>query len=717
MNEQLKKLNLKEKCALLSGKDIWHSAGFSEKGIKSITLHDGPHGVRIAGVENTIYPNLCLLACSFDRNAVYEIGRMIGNDCVKNNVDVLLAPGVNIKRTATGGRNFEYFSEDSFLTGELASEYVNGLQSTGTSATVKHFCCNNQENYRMSTSSQVDEEVLFNTYFVPFKKVIEKAKPDCLMTSYNLVNGERTNESDYLQRKVLREKLGFDGVIMSDWGAVTDRVKAVKGGCDLEMPGSNEESDIKLFNAVVDGEIDQDLVDESAKRMLKLINKHAKAVKKQTSFDTEEVVSDIIAECIVMLKNDDILPLKKGEKIGVYGDHAKTPLIQGGGCAMIKSGEIVSPLNLLNQLFDVVYVASDGDVSAFKGVDKVLAFVSCNSTDSEAYDRKDILINQTDSKNIELINSINENICVILQGGGVASVHEIPSKAILATYYGGQFYSQGLIKVLCGKSPSGRLAESFPMCLENSSAFLGQPNKRFTPYMEGDYVGYKYYTKKHIKTAYPFGFGLSYANIKYLDFRLFDNTIDESGVLRGEVDIQNQSEITAKEVVQIYYQNKKLLRLVYFDKVELQPYQKLTVKFEISAKEFYWFCDGEYTLFNESGKLIVAKNAEEPLCSFDVFLKGKRKTKIDESMLIEELVEMAGVKVVSKYFSKPLGCAMFSDENFVLPAENNRLSDDEFVNNTCMMMPLKNLASFGACTQADLQKIMADFQEEINKKS
>ena len=418
MKTSVKDLTLKEKCALLSGREIWHSTKIPEK-VPAITFHDGPHGVRIDGVENTLYPNLCLLGCSFDKDALYTVGKMIGNDCVKNDVDVLLAPGVNLKRTVTGGRNFEYLS-------------------TGTSATVKHFCCNNQENYRMSTSSEVDESVLFNTYFKPFKAVIENAKPDCIMSSYNLVNGERTNESDYLQRKILRGTLGFDGVIMSDWGAVVDKVAAERNGCDLEMPGGKDENDRKLAQAVENGELDESIVDASVEKMLKLIKKHVEADKKFVEYNTSEIVSDIISESIVMLKNEGVLPLVKTEKIGVYGDCAVNALIQGGGCAKIKLGELNSPLELLKEKFEVVFVPTGGDIAVLKNVDKVIAFVSGACTDSEAYDRDDIDINKVEKEDLSNIFTLNENLVVLLQSGGALDLSNLQCKALLATYYGGQ---------------------------------------------------------------------------------------------------------------------------------------------------------------------------------------------------------------------------------------------------------------------------------------
>ncbi len=708
------KLTRKEKCQLLSGKNIWNTADFPDKGVPAITLHDGPHGVRIVGVENTIYPNLCLLACSFDKNAVFTIGKMIGNDCVKNHTDVLLAPGVNLKRTVTGGRNFEYFSEDHLLSGELACAYVNGVQSTGTSTTVKHFCCNNQENYRFSTSCEVDEDVLFNTYFLPFKRVIEKAKPDCVMTSYNLVNGLRTNESEYLQRKVLREKFGFDGVIMSDWGAVVDRVKAVKGGCDLEMPGNPEKAN-ELYDALVNGEVDESIVDESVDRILKLVDKHATTNKTAVDFDTEEIVSNIVAESVVMLKNDGVLPLNKGEKIGLYGDGATLPLIQGGGCAQIKIDSLESPYSVLSKALDVVVVPTGGDLSPLKKVDKVIAFLSGGSADSEAFDRDDIEIKEQERKDLEKIRSICDSVCAVLQGGGAFNVSNLPCKALIASYYGGQYYSKGLAKVLCGKSPSGRLAETFPLKLENSPAYLGQAKKDKTEYMEGNFIGYKYYDKKRVEVAFPFGYGLSYTDFKYDNFMLENQTVKTGGKIKGRFTLENLGGVSAKEVIQIYYQNKEIKRLVYFDKIELNANEKKVVEFEIDANEFVVYKNGEYVLPNEKGVLSVSKNALDDIYSAEISLVDNAKITIDDNMLIEDLVELIGVKAVSKIFSKAIGCALFSDENYVLPAENGRLADDEFVNKSAMMMPIKNLASFSwKFTKKDLDQTLKQAQTYLD---
>lgn len=477
-------LTIEEKTKLVSGKNSWYTSEIDRLCIPQIVLHDGPHGVRIEGVNNTIYPNLCLLGCSFDTEAVYTIAEMIGNDCIDNGVDVLLAPGINLKRKATGGRNFEYFSEDSFLSGALGTAYVQGVQSTGTSATVKHFCCNNQEDYRMSSSSDVEEKVLYETYFRPFYKVIKEAKPDCIMTSYNLVNGEVTNESSYLQKDILRKEFGFKGLIMSDWGAVVDKPRAIANGMDLEMPGGNPQTNKLLAKAVKEGKISEKELDRAVSNVLKLVQKHQKR-KQARTFDKKEIVSEIIADSIVLLKNEEVLPLHKKDIIGVYGDSAKNPLIQGGGCAKILSEDVESPLTLLQNKFTVVYVPTGGALSLLKAVDKVIAFTSGKCSDSEGYDRKDIAINSIEESEINQIAQYCDKVCCVLQHGGVLQLDKLKVKAVLACYYGGEFFAEGLVKVLSGHSPSGRLAETFPLCVEHTPAYLSYADNKHTSYAEG----------------------------------------------------------------------------------------------------------------------------------------------------------------------------------------------------------------------------------------
>lgn len=704
MIEKIENLTTEEKSQLVAGTSSWYTVKIDRLEIPQIVLHDGPHGVRIEGVKNTIYPNLSLLGCSFDVDAIYTIGEMIGNDCVENGVDVLLAPGINLKRKTTGGRNFEYFSEDAFLSGSLGVAYVKGVQSTGTSATVKHFCCNNQEDYRMSSSSEVDEQVLYETYFRPFEKVVKEAKPDCIMTSYNLVNGEITNESAYLQKKVLREEWGFDGLIMSDWGAVVDKPKAIVGGMDLEMPGGNPQTNALLAKAVADETVDKKELDRAVKNVLTLVQKHQ--IEKQTKvFDKKAIVTDIIADSLVLLKNDGVLPLQDKEKIGVYGDSAKNPLIQGGGCAKILNDGVENPLSLLKDKYDVVYVPTGGDVSLLKDVKKTLVFTTGECSDSEGYDRKNIRINFVERADIEKIAQYGNKVCCIVQHGGVLQVADLPVQAILLCYYAGEFFAEGLVKVLCGHSPSGRLAETFPLKLEHTPAYLSCADKKYTCYSEGNYIGYKYYEGKQMDVAYPFGYGLSYADIRYTDFTIIQDTATETQSICGEIEIENVSEIPTKEVVQIYFKNGKDKKLVWFEKIFLQGLDKKRIYFTINNEELREYSQGKMQLRSCKGKLLLAKNARDTLFAVNVQITSKSRIKIDETMLIEDVYNAFGAKTVQKYFSKPLGLAMYSNPNFILPIKGELLSENEFEQNTSMMMPLKNLVSFsnGHYSMAELR--------------
>ena len=716
--DKIKKMTAEEKASLLSGKDNWHTAEIDRLEIDSVTFHDGPHGVRIEGVQNTIYPNFCLLGCSFDKNALKMIGRLIGNDCIKNNVDVLLAPGMNIKRSPVGGRNFEYFSEDSYLSGELACAYVKGLQSTGTSATVKHFCCNNTENYRMSTSVEVDTEVLFNTYLKAFYKVIRQAKPDCIMTSYNRVNGEKTNESSFLQKEVLREKFGFDGLIMSDWGAVTDKIKAVKSGCDLEMPGGNCAIDKAL---AIETENDRELekaVNASVDRVLSLCDKHLQQ-REYFEYEKEEIVSDIISESIVMLKNENsILPLKKGELIGVYGDEACSPVIQGGGCACIKAGNIISPRTELEKYYNTVYVPTDGDISCLKTVDKILVFISSEYYDSEAYDRAGIELNLKELAIAKEIYKQNKNIIMVLQNGGMVNLSDIPCAAILECYYGGEFFAKGLIKILNGKSPCGRLAESFIERIEDSSCYLGEFNKKRIIYSEGNFVGYKYYEAKKHKVVYPFGYGLSYAEICYKDFKLYESTISEKKPLKGYVKLENKSNITAKEVIQLYCKRGREKQLVYIDKVEVPARSSMVVQFSVESFEFSRYDGEKYSLQDENAMIVLSKNARDDIFSLPVIIQSDKRIEITQDMLIEDVFNLVGGEAVKRYFSRPLGIAMYNDENYILPVCGKKISYNEFEHKTSMMMPLTNLVAFsgGKYTYEDLSHAIYELNTILSEK-
>lgn len=698
----LKALSLSEKIRLTSGAGFCNTYEIPEKGINKITLLDGPHGVKTGTEENIVFPNLCLLACSFDRKNAETVGALIGNECAKYGVDVLLAPGINLKRTPVGGRNFEYFSEDEHLSGELAVSYIKGVQKNGTSATVKHFCCNNQDNYRMSADSEVDEKTLFNTYLKQFYKVIQKSSPDCVMTSYNKVNGEKSNESEFLQKQVLRKKFGFKGVIMSDWGAVTDKIASLKAGCDLEMPGGANYTK-ELTRALKKGLIDEKDIDNAAERIIKLVKKHEKK-SKYLRADEKEILSDIVAESIVMLKNDGVLPLKKGEKIGVFGSSARSPVYQGGGCAEVISARTSIPLDLINAEYDTVFSEDINDIEKFGNCDKVLVFAKANCLNSEGYDRADIAISPQDLNAANAISALNKNTCVIMQNGGAVDLKPLNAGAILECYYGGNYFADGLMRVLNGKSPSGRLAETFPASIENAPSYLSAGVSDKIVYVEGDFIGYKYYVKKKIPVMYPFGYGLSYADIKYNSFTLDCNKVSAKSTVSGNIELENASDIPAKEVIQIYFDNGKIKKLVYFDKIPLLPKERKVVRFETDNFEFAGYDGVKYSLLQERGSLILARNAEEAVFAREICVIPEKKQKITKDSLIEDVYKNYGIEVVKKYFDKPLGLALYGDPDRVFEYNDKCFLKDEFERSVILMMPLKNLVSFslGQYTDKDL---------------
>ena len=706
----LKGLTTEDKIKFTSGKESWYTHEKAESGIAKITMHDGPHGVKAGAKDAVIIPNLCLLACSFDRENAFKAGEILGNDCAKYGVDVLLAPGINIKRTPVGGRNFEYFSEDGCLSGELAASYVKGVQKNGTSATVKHFCCNNQDNYRMSGDSVVSEKKLFDTYLKQFYKVIKTASPDCVMTSYNKINGEKSNESCFLQKEVLRKKFGFKGVIMSDWGAVTNKIAALEAGCDLEMPGGADQTK-ELKAALKKGALNEDRLNEAAKNVIRLIKKH-ETKSLYNALDEREILSDIVSESIVMLKNDGVLPLKNGEKIGVFGKTALNPVIQGGGCAQVAAEKTSIPLDILKAGFEVVYTSDLSEIFAFLSCDKVLVFAEADSHNSEGYDRKNICVRKGDIEAANEIAKINKNTCLIMQNGGAVDFSPVNAGAILECYYGGTYFADGLMKILKGKSPSGRLAETFPLCAENSPSYLSSGEKEKIVYAEGDFVGYKYYCKKKIPVGYPFGYGLSYAEIRYNSFKLNGNAVTAKSGISGEIEIENLSEIPAKEVIQIYFSTEETKKLVYFDKVALQPKEKKTVSFAIDNFEFTKYDGKKYSLPREKGELVLAKDSLNGVFSEKIEIIPEKPIKITENSLIEDVYRLYGTAVVKKYFEQALGLAVYADPNRKFAFNDENFLQDDFERSVCLMMPLKNLVSFslGRFSAADLKNAV----KEIN---
>ena len=619
-------MTLEEKAGLCSGLDFWHTKPVERLGVPSVMVSDGPHGLRKQDLEAdhlgmnesikaVCMPAACATAASFDRDLIRKMGEAIGDSCQHEQLSVVLGPAVNIKRSPLCGRNFEYFSEDPYLAGEMSAAFINGVQSRNVGTSIKHFAANNQEHRRMSSSSNVDERTLREIYFPAFETSVKKAQPWTVMCSYNRINGTFASEDPWLLTEVLRDEWGFEGYVVSDWGAVSNRVAGVAAGLDLEMPSSGGVNDRKIMQAVLTGKLDEKYVDQACERILKITYRYLENAKPETPWDKEadhELSAQIAAECMVLLKNDDqILPLSKEDKVAFIGEFAEKPRFQGGGSSHIncfKTTSAVEAAEGLNVTYTQGYsVAADEAtpemiaqaVAAAKDAKIAVVFAGLpDSYESEGYDRTHMRMPACQNALIEAVAEANPNTVVVLHNGSPVEMPWIGKvKAILETYLGGQAVGLATVKVLYGDvNPSGHLAETFPVKLSDNPSYLffgGEKDK--TDYREGIFVGYRYYDRKEMNVQFPFGHGLSYTAFEYSNLDLSDTEITDEDTMTATVTVKNIGNCTGKTVVQLYVSDvestpiRPVRELKGFEKVELEPGQSKQVTFTLDKRSFaYW---------------------------------------------------------------------------------------------------------------------------------
>ena len=613
MERDLKKIisemTLEEKAGMCSGEDFWRLKKVERLGIPEVMVSDGPHGLRKQpgeadhlGIGESIvavcFPAACATASSFDTELMNEMGKTLGEECQAENLSVLLGPAVNIKRSPLCGRNFEYLSEDPYLAGKMAASYIRGVQSWDVGTSMKHYAANNQEYNRMSCSSNLSERTFREIYLPAFETAVKEAQPKTIMCSYNKINGEYASENKHLLTEILRDEWGFEGYVMTDWGAVADRVTGIVAGLDLEMPGSHGVNDAKIIAAVKDGSLDEALLDKAVERILKVLfsyadNRHPEAVFDRDA-DHEKAVK-IETECAVLLENNGILPLKEGRKVVYIGEYAEKPRYQGGGSSHINSSKVTSALESAKEKGrPVSYVKGfpfDKDeenagelaaaVQAAKDAEVAVIFAGLpDLIESEGYDRKDMKLPACQNKLIEEVIKVQPNTVVVLHNG---SPVEVPwadkTAAILEMYLGGQGVGEATDKLLYGDvNPSGRLAETFPLRLEDNPSYLNFPGDGVNvDYAEGIYVGYRYYDARKMPVRWAFGHGLSYTEYEYSNLNMPAESLDDKGCVKVTVDVKNTGSMVGKEVVQLYVSDKNgtagrpVKELKGFAKVELQP--------------------------------------------------------------------------------------------------------------------------------------------------
>lgn len=664
----LSNLTLEEKASLCSGRDDWSTQPIERLNIPWIWLADGPHGLRRAPETNkpgfgdqlpaTCFPTASALAATWDIKLIEKVGKAIGKECQALDVNVLLGPGVNIKRSVLGGRNFEYYSEDPILAGELGAAFINGVQSEGVGTSLKHFATNNVETNRMYINSAVDTRTLHEIYLTPFEIAVKKAQPWTVMACYNRVQGIYGTQSPYLLTKMLKEEWGFKGIVISDWFAVVDRVEAVKAGMHIEMPGVGKINDALIVEAVKNGKLEISVLDELVSAILNIVIKAKSLENNNIDLNFEEhhkFARKVSAESATLLKNNNILPIsdKKYKSIAVIGEFAVAPRFQGNGSSEVKPTK-------LDKIFDIIKLEygnnykidyaqgynlkDDNDLSLIEEAKKLaansdIALVFAGLPlhyESEGIDRKHIDLPAAHNKLIFEIANIQVNTVVILTNGSAVTMPWIDEvEAVLETWLGGQAGAGGTSDVLFGKvNPSGKLAETFPKKLEDTPAYFNFPGEEGDVlYGERMFIGYRYYDKKKLEPLFPFGFGLSYTTFEYSDILLSGNNFNDTDGLKVKLKIKNSGDIKGKEVVQLYVKDLEstLIRpekeLKKFLKIELEPDEEKEIEFNLTARDFSFYDSKRNMWIAESGdfEIMVGTSSRDIKLSSIVSLKSTQK--------------------------------------------------------------------------------------------
>jgi beta-glucosidase len=648
--ELIRQMTLEEKAALCTGASSWTTTPVERLNIPEMVVSDGPHGVRrqpdvhalgVKSLPATAFPTYSCLAATWDIDLSRAMGEALAEECIALNVDVLLGPGANMKRSPLNGRNFEYLSEDPYQAGEMAAAIVNGVQSKGVGTSLKHYAANNQEFQRFSISAEVDERTLREIYLTAFEKVVKQAKPWTVMCSYNKVNGTFASEHTYLLTEILKQEWGFEGLVVSDWGAVRDRVAALKGGLDWEMPGPHEYHVKKLVEAVRSGALAEAQLDESVRRILRIVFM-ARQTSKTGTFDVDAhhaLAQQIAAEGMVLLKNNGILPLKGPEHIAVIGHAAQNAHFQGGGSSHINPTRVAVPFKELKAragIAELSYAEGypldntfrqdliDQAVTLASSADVAVLYIALPTfKESEGYDRKDMDLTRQQVALIQAVGTAQPNTVVVLNNGSpvVMSTWIDSCAAVLESYMMGQAGGAAVADVLFGRvNPSGKLAESFPVKLADTPAAINWPGEAGSVrYGEGLFIGYRYYDAKEIPVQFPFGYGLSYTSFAYSNARTNVKTFKDVEGLTVSVDVTNTGSYAGKEIVQVYVHDRQssLVRpykeLKGFAKVALQPGETRTVSIPLDFRAFAFYHPEHKQWITEDGEfdiLIGASSAD-----------------------------------------------------------------------------------------------------------
>lgn len=739
----IRQMTLKEKASLCTGKDFWRLKGVERLKIPSVMVSDGPHGLRRQedgaandhlGVNQSIqavcFPTASATACSFDRDLLRAMGEAMGEECQAVQVAVILGPAVNIKRSPLCGRNFEYFSEDPYLAGELATAQIEGVQSQNIGTSLKHFAVNSQEYHRMTTSAEIDERTLREIYLPAFETAVKRAKPWTVMCSYNRINGVYAAESTWLLTDILRREWGFDGCVVSDWGAVNDGVEGLKAGMDLEMPGSTAYASAQIVRAVHRGALPMKILDQAVERILRVIFRYADN-RRECTFDKGKhhaLAVYVAQESAVLLKNDDaILPLKENAKVAIIGEFAEKARIQGGGSSRVNAYKVVSALDALGNRPGIAYAAgypSDRDerieeweeeaLEAARNADIAVLFAGLPDVfESEGYDRPHMRLPACQTHLIEAVLEVQPNAVIVLHDG---SPVEMPwadrAKAILEMHLSGQGVGEAAVNLLYGRvNPSGKLAESIPIKLSDNPSHLCFPGDgEVLEYREGVFVGYRYYEKKEMAVRFPFGHGLSYTAFAYSNLALDKESMRDTDQLMVSVDITNIGDTTGKEIAQLYVADRTgtavrpIKEMKGFEKIELAPGETKTVCFALEGRSFMWYntkisdwycASGEYEI------LIGASSADIRLIK-SVYVESTKELPFEVTInsRLDQLMKRPRIRKIVKGTAFRL---------FPAPEAQQPTYDvtEKMMRHSLMESPMRSLRTFARLPQSLINLILS----------
>ncbi|MED1116067.1 glycoside hydrolase family 3 C-terminal domain-containing protein [Bacillus paramycoides] len=745
----ISQMTLEEKASLCSGLDFWNTKGIERLGIPSIMVTDGPHGLRkqaegadhlgiYNSIPSTCFPSAVGLASTWNKELINQVGVALGEECQAENVGVLLGPGANIKRSPLCGRNFEYFSEDPYLSSQIAANHVKGVQSQGIGTSLKHFAANNQEHRRMSVDAIVDERTLREIYLASFEDVIKEAQPWTVMSAYNKINGEYASENNYLLHDILKDEWGFEGFVVSDWGAVNERVESLANGLELEMPSSFGIGEKKIVAAVNGGELSVEKLDQAVERLLNIIFKAYDNQLENAVYSKDahhQLAREVASESMVMLKNEDsILPLKKEGTVAVIGGFAKQPRYQGGGSSHINPTKLESILEeietvsgektniLFAQGYDLASDDIDGNMineakKVAERADTAVLFVGLpDRYESEGFDRKHLQMPENHVQLIEAIAEVQSNIVVVLSNGAPIEMPWIGKvKGILEGYLGGQALGGAIADILFGDAnPSGKLAETFPKVLSDNPSYLNFPGEGDkVEYKEGVFVGYRYYDMKNIEPLFPFGFGLSYTNFEYSNISIDKKEIKDTDTVSVRVNVKNTGSTVGKEIVQLYIKDVEstMIRpekeLKGFEKVALQPGEEKTVSFTLNKRSFAYYNVELKDWHVETGEfeILVGKSSKEIVLHDSLYVQSTtiiRKPVHRNTLLGDIFADTILAPIAKELMEKAL-----KDSPFGSMAEGDS-DTSEMMEAMLNYMPLRALVNFstGAFTEEMLSEII-----------